>query len=58
MQRGTPPCAGFPGNDDHGSRARPYSSVKPLNCEATLEGDTVILSRIEPYGFAAFEVCE
>lgn len=38
--------------------SRSYSSVKPLNCRARLEGDTLILSRLEPYGFAAFELSE
>ena len=33
-----------------------YKSIRGLNCKATLKGDKVILSGIEPYGMAAFEV--
>lgn len=33
-----------------------YKSIRGLNCKATLKGDKVILSEIEPYGMAAFEV--
>lgn len=30
-------------------------SVKTINCKAEIKDNTVLLSRIEPYGFAAFE---
>ncbi len=33
-----------------------YQKIRFVNCSGRLEGDTVYLSRIEPYGFAAFEV--
>lgn len=35
-----------------------YSSLKCANCTGRLEGDTVHLSTIPPFGFAAFEVME
>ena len=35
-----------------------YSHIRFLNCEGHLEGDTVQISHIPPYGFAAFEVTE
>ncbi len=35
---------------------RAYQTVNAVNCTATLEGDTVTLSDIPPYGFAFFEV--
>ena len=35
---------------------RVYQSVKCVNCKAKLAGNTVSLSDIAPYGFAAFEV--
>lgn len=33
-----------------------YNKIKFINCEGTLESDTVTLSHISPYGLAAFEV--
>ena len=33
-----------------------YSSARFVNCTGTLNGDTITLSDIPPYGFAAFEV--
>lgn len=33
-----------------------YQKIRFLNCEGTLDGDTVTLSEIAPYGFVAFEV--
>jgi len=33
-----------------------YGEIRFLNCSGKLEGDTVTLSDIPPYGFAAFEV--
>ena len=33
-----------------------WTDVTPLNCEAQIENNTVKLTRIEPFGFAAFEV--
>jgi len=33
-----------------------YSQIRFLNCTGRLEGDTVYLSDITPYGFCAFEV--
>ena len=33
-----------------------YSSIRFVNCTGELQGDTVTLSDIPPYGFAAFEV--
>lgn len=36
--------------------AREYQSIRFLNCNGTLNGDTVTLTDIEPYGYAAFEV--
>ena len=33
-----------------------YKTIRTLNCTATLEGNKVTLSNIEPYGMAAFEV--
>ena len=33
-----------------------YTSVKAVNCTATLEGDKVTLSELHPYSMAAFEV--
>ena len=35
---------------------KPYSSIRFVNCTGTLNGDTVTLSDLPPYGFAAFEV--
>jgi hypothetical protein len=35
---------------------RPYSSIRFLNCEGHLDGDTVTLNSIPAFGFAAFEV--
>ncbi len=35
---------------------RAYSSIRFVGCTGTLSGDTVTLSDIPPYGFAAFEV--
>ena len=35
---------------------KPYSSIRSVHSTATLNGNTVTLSDIEPYGFAAFEV--
>ena len=32
-----------------------YKSVSFINCEGSLDGDTVTLSEIPPYGFCAFE---
>lgn len=34
-----------------------YSSIRFVNCEGVMNGNRVIISRIEPYGMAAFEVC-
>jgi hypothetical protein len=33
-----------------------YKNIRFVNCDGILEGDTVKLTRMEPYGFAAFEV--
>jgi len=33
-----------------------YSKIKFINCTGKLDGDTVYLSKIQPYEFAAFEV--
>ena len=33
-----------------------YSEIRFVNCTGRLEGDTVYLSDIPPYGFVAFEV--
>jgi hypothetical protein len=33
-----------------------YSTVSSVNCEASLTGNTVTVSSIAPYSFAAFEV--
>ena len=33
-----------------------YSEIKFINCTGKLDGDTVYLSKIQPYEFAAFEV--
>ena len=33
-----------------------YKTIRAVNCTATLEGNKVTLSGIEPYGMAAFEV--
>lgn len=38
--------------------AKPYFSVRGIGCEAVITGNTVTLSRLEPYGFAGFEVIE
>lgn len=35
---------------------RAYSSIRFVNCTGKLQGDTVTLSDIPPYGFVAFEV--
>lgn len=35
---------------------RAYARVKSANCQAALNGNTVTLSDISPYGFCAFEV--
>ena len=35
---------------------KPYSDIRFVNCTGRLVGDTVYLSDIPPYGFAAFEV--
>ena len=35
---------------------REYQKIRFVNCSGRLEGDMVYLSRMEPYGFAAFEV--
>ena len=35
---------------------REYRSIRFLHCEGTLKGDTVTLSALAPFGFAAFEV--
>ena len=36
-----------------------YSDIRFIGCDGKLEGSKVILSGyIEPYGIAAFEVCE
>lgn len=35
---------------------KPYSKLKCVNCAGRLEGDTVHLSTVSPFGFAAFEV--
>lgn len=37
---------------------RPYRTVRFLNCQGELQGDTVTLSALPAYGFAAFEVTE
>ena len=33
-----------------------YSQIRFINCSGRLEGDTVYLSDITPYGFCTFEV--
>lgn len=38
--------------------AKSYQSIRFVNCNGTLNGDTVTLSDIPTYGFAAFEVVE
>lgn len=35
---------------------RKYTSIKTVNCNARLEGDRVIISEMQPYSMAAFEV--
>ena len=36
--------------------AKKYTHIRCVNCSTTLDGDTVTLTDIEPYGYAAFEV--
>lgn len=38
------------------SLAKKYHAIRFVNCNGTLNGDTVTLTDIEPFGFAAFEV--
>ena len=36
--------------------AKEYRHIRCVNCNATVNGDTVTLTDISPYGYAAFEV--
>lgn len=33
-----------------------YNNIRFVNCEGKLDGDNVVITRIEPYGISAFEV--
>jgi hypothetical protein len=37
---------------------KPYKRIRFAGCDGRLDGDTVTLSDLSPYAFAAFEVFE